>query len=173
MMPATINFKISPQSQWHDMARIFFSCGESKFVTSSKCITTFTGSCPSAKAELGDLPPRPVTVLNVGDREIPNSTWLKANKSQMLADDDVFNEDFFKCILLSNTQQLPTGIQDSEIRFEDGPEPTLHAVSTGVHMRNGPYFAVGSALFQVYKLYDDPQDAFMFGVQVDEDEPER
>ncbi len=40
-------------------------------------------------------------------------------------------------------------------------------------MSNGPYFAVGTALHQVYKLYDDPQDAFMFGVQVDEEEPSR
>ena len=168
-----MNTKIPPHSQLHNMARILFFCKDSKFVTSSRIITTFNASDAAAEAELGDLPPRPVTVLTVVDGEIPNSTWLKAKKSQMLADDDVFNEEFFKCIILSNALQLPTGIPRREVRLEDGSKSTIHEVSTGVSVRNGPYFAIGSALFQVFKLYDDPQDAFMFGVQVDEDQPER
>jgi hypothetical protein len=113
-----------------------------------------------------------VTVLNVDDGQIPDSTWLAAKKSQMLHDDDVFNEEFFKHIILSRASRLSHGASRKE-NLEDGSNTTIHSVSTGVPLKNGPYFAIGSGLFQVFKLYDDPQDAFMFGVQVDEDQPDR
>ncbi|CZS98366.1 related to D-mandelate dehydrogenase [Rhynchosporium agropyri] len=89
----------------------------------------------------------------------------------MLAEDDVFTAEFFSCVLLSNAVHLPAAVAGSEVLLGDGSSSSIYAGSTRVPLRDGPYFAIGSALYKVYGLYADPQDAFVFGVRDDEDEP--
>ncbi len=67
------------------MAQILFSCNGSKFITSSKAIATFTVSDEGARAELGRVSLRQLTVLHAVDGEVPDPTWFTAKKSLMLS----------------------------------------------------------------------------------------
>ncbi|CZT49928.1 related to D-mandelate dehydrogenase [Rhynchosporium secalis] len=166
-----MNNLFPPRSQMENVAQIFFSYEKCNYATTSKVVAPFAANDAQEEAKLEKLPPRPVTVLNVLDRDIPNTSWLLAKRAHMLAEDDVFTAEFFSCVLLSNAVHLPAAVAGSEVLLGDWSSSSIYAGSTRVPLRDGPYSAIGSALYKAYRLYADPQDAFMFGVRDDEDEP--
>ena len=167
-----VKMKLPPQTPLQSMAPAFFPCGDAKFIT-TKGIATVSTSDALLAVELENLAPRPVTVLCSTDNVVVDSNWLNAKKSQMLVDDDVFNEGFFKHILICNASERSVEIQQSHLQRFEKWEASIYSVTTSHSVRAGPYFAMGSTLYQVSKLFDDPQGAFMFGVRVDDYDPQR
>lgn len=83
---------------------------------------------------------------------------VEARLQQLLAGDDVICPEFTKTILLAGvTEEIDFVINGSDI----------YAVEMAVPLRSGPYYARSSHLHFVYKLQEDPYEAFMMGVLPD------
>ncbi|KAI1132442.1 amidase signature domain-containing protein [Nemania abortiva] len=148
-----------------------FSCGESKFSTFGQPVAYI--NCPSLPG--GGFDPLPVTVLFLESGQTINSNWLESEKKRMIEYDDVLNESFFKRLILCQPPDGQSATEEALVEFSslrdchvcNGWKPTM----TSSHLRSGPYFINGSALYLVYRLYDDPFGAFVFGVTDDRASP--
>lgn len=111
------------------------------------------------------------TVIRVDGVQIITPDWLQKTIDDMLASDDVLCKNFLSHIIFFSVTQYPM----PEIVDENGAFKELWprwGFFSG-DIRPGPYFLVNSTIHQAFKLYPDPNGAFMYGVIRSEDRPER
>ncbi|KAI0105100.1 amidase signature domain-containing protein [Nemania sp. FL0031] len=142
------------------MENFRFSCGESNFSACGQPIARL--NCPSASRE--GPSPVPVTVLFPEPSQTIDLSWLEGEKKRMLEYDDVLNESFFEHLIIcaprtDKSASLPPDVLRNCHACYDWSPSTMR-----VRLSSGPYVLSGSALYLVYRLYDDPFSAFMFGV---------
>ncbi|KAJ8131263.1 hypothetical protein O1611_g2366 [Lasiodiplodia mahajangana] len=134
-----------------------FSRGGSNFSARGEPVARI--ECPSVSG--GAAGPVPVTVLFPEPGQTIDSTWVEKEKKRMLEYDDVLNESFFERLIIcspSLDDREMTG-PGTVINHDDWRPLTMNSC-----LRSGPYVLSSSALYFVYRLYDDPFAAFMFGV---------
>ncbi|KAI0868131.1 amidase signature domain-containing protein [Hypoxylon argillaceum] len=146
------------------MEDLRFSCEDSDFSIFKQPIAYI--DCPSVTQ--GGYSLLPVTALFVEPGQKIDSAWLEKERERILRCDDVSNDSFFKhCIICYNggdilpSQEPSIGSNSlSNCYVCNAWKP----VQAGSCVRSGPYVLRDSALYQVYRLYDDPYEAFVFGV---------
>ncbi|KUJ13471.1 uncharacterized protein LY89DRAFT_737451 [Mollisia scopiformis] len=111
-----------------------------------------------------------VTVISLPQGRSIDTDWLEAHITESLELDDVLREDFLQTILLAGpgTEQL-SSIQPFE-RLTNPQSRTwkikrIESVGWQSGLLPGPYIVVGDQLWQVLRLYDDTQGAFLAPVR--------
>ncbi|KAH8588310.1 amidase signature domain-containing protein [Bisporella sp. PMI_857] len=111
-----------------------------------------------------------VTVICLPQDHPVDADWLEAYITKSLKLDDVLHENFLQTILLTGpgTDELPNG-QDFKrlLKFHSNAWDIVKIQGIGPQpgLLPGPYIAVGEGLWQVLRLYDDIQGAFLAPVR--------
>jgi hypothetical protein len=113
------------------------------------------------------LNPIPATVITVDGLQTITSSWLRNRIDEMRAADDVFNNEFTNNILFRYSAGLDREpLVEDDVSFCLGAEKwcSWQFWRTEAKLSAGPYFLLGSAIHQAFRLYDDSYGAFMYGV---------
>ena len=136
----------------------------SSFVIAGSCWSSFSVTATSNTDS--ELPPStPVTVIETKGVAKISSAWLQKTVKGFLDRDDVFNVGFMPHVLFE------THSAEEEPSMADDMQPLLHSWGTTVHflqskkfIPSGPYVFFPSRICQVFRLFPDPQSAFMHGL---------
>lgn len=92
--------------------------------------------------------------------------WLERYISSCLSDDDVFQVEFLSVLIFSGHQDPGSGLS-AEVRSLLESWGTKHYVILAEHedLLPGPHLVIGGRLYQVLRLYDDDQAAFLISVR--------
>ncbi|RWA13745.1 hypothetical protein EKO27_g1330 [Xylaria grammica] len=145
------------------MEELRFSCGGANFSASKQPVAHVDSFPVSNRASS----PLPVTVLLLESGQTIDSIWLERETRRMIEYDDVINDSFFEHLILCYSSHDQPAV-----------EVDIHSASLGncyvckgwkpsaanSCLRSGPYILRGLDLYPVFRLYDDPYAAFMFGV---------
>ena len=136
----------------------------SSFVIAGKCWSSFSVTASSGTDN--ELPPStPVTVIETKGVTKLSSTWLQETVKGFLDRDDVFNEGFMPHLLFKtpSAEEVPSMADDMQplLRFWGS---TAHVLQSKDSIPSGPYVFFPSRICQVFRLFPDPQSAFMHGL---------
>ncbi|KAK4209255.1 amidase signature domain-containing protein [Rhypophila decipiens] len=110
----------------------------------------------------------PLTVI-FGD---PNQNLdVSTEKARMLTNDDVVNEHFFYDTLVSPRSRSKTSATDVHTRPLRPPFTNTIKPADSQVLHSGPYYLRDSAIYRIYRLYEDIHLAFMLGVTQDTARP--
>ncbi|KAI0421194.1 amidase signature domain-containing protein [Xylaria grammica] len=111
--------------------------------------------------------PLPVTVLLLEPGQTIDSVWLERETRRMIEYDDVINDSFFEHLILCYSSHDQPAV---EVDIDSASLGNCHVCkgwkpsTRDSCLRSGPYILRGLDLYPVFRLYDDPYAAFMFGV---------
>lgn len=169
--PKTTIFKSSP-SLHHPVTTTVVQVGEVSYLVSAECYTSFTSSIADDE-DLQFTASTPVTVINMKNKRTIDSSWLEGKIRSFLTTDDVFNEGFLSRVLLkgSSSSQRPSLSDDAKAVLAKWGA-TADFIESESNIPSGPHMILASntlRLCQVFRLYPDPQLAFMYGTVPSED----
>ncbi|CZR51825.1 related to D-mandelate dehydrogenase [Phialocephala subalpina] len=135
--------------------------------------TTIVGSTTQSPCfELSSAARVPVIVLNAVGQSPTEHLWLERRIMELESKDDVINTIFTKRVIV-----MVSGIEDEDIKQQFTPSevyieyPDITQDFYNASLRDGPYFLDGCNLYKAYRLYNDPYNAFVSGVQQPDGEP--
>ena len=163
-------FKSSP-SLHHPVTTSVVRVGDISYLISGECYTSFTSIADDEDFQL--TASTPVTVINMQNEHAIDSSWLEGKIRSFLNTDDVFNEGFLSRVLLkgSSSSQRPT-LSDGAKAVVAKWGATANFIESESNIPSGPHMILVSKplrLCQVFRLYPDPQLAFMYGTVPSED----
>lgn len=163
-------FKSSP-SLHHPVTTAVVRVGDVSYLISGECHTSFTSSVADNGLQLTAA--TPVTVINMQNEHAIDSHWLEGKIESFLATDDVFNEGFLDRVLLKgfSRSQRPT-LSDCAKATLAKWGATANFIESESNIPSGPHVILASKtlrLCRVFRLYPDPQLAFMYGTVPSED----
>ncbi|KAK0511039.1 hypothetical protein JMJ35_006591 [Cladonia borealis] len=164
-------FKSSPNLH-HPVTITVVRVGDVSYLVSGECYTSFTSSIADDD-DLQITASTPVTVINLQNERTIDSSWLEGKIKSFLTMGDVFNEDFLSRVLLkgSSSSQRPSLSDDAKAVLAKWGA-TGDFIESESNIRSGPHMILASKtlrLCQVFRLYPDPQLAFMYGTVPSED----
>ena len=163
--------KSSP-SLHHPVTTTVVRVHDVSYLVSGECYTSFTSSIADDE-DLRITASTPVTVINMQNERVIDSSWLEEKIKLFLATDDVLNPGFLSRVLLKgySSSQRPSLSDDAKaVLAQEGA--TAHFIESESNIPSGPHMLLASKslqLCQVFRLYPDPQLAFMYGTVPSED----
>lgn len=102
----------------------------------------------------------------MGEHNKIERPWLEQYIASCLADDDVFKLEFLSVLVFVGQQDLGNEVS-AEVKSLFKSWGTKHCVIIAEHkdLLPGPHLAVDGKLYQVLRLYDDVQAAFLVSVR--------
>ena len=163
--------KSSP-SLHHPVTTTVVRVGDVSYLVSGECYTSFTSSIANDE-DLRITASTPVTVINMQNDRTIDSSWLEEMIKSFLATDDVFNPGFLSRVLLkgSSSSQRPSLSDDAKAVLAKWGA-TADFIESESNIPSGPHMILASKILQlcqVFRLYPDPQLAFMYGTIPSED----
>lgn len=99
------------------------------------------------------------------NEQIIHFTWLEEKIQPFLEADDVFRGGFFTRVILKTCDiKLRPPLTDGAKAVLAQWGSTAQFIQSGTKIPSGPYAPKKTRLFQVFRLYPDPQLAFMCGI---------
>jgi hypothetical protein len=147
------------------MMDIHFSCDGHHFVAPEESSVPFTvGDVETNERRRAlSVQGQPVTVLSLGSKVLPAPDKLKSQLQALLEHDDVTQPGFLKMVLVSGPDPNACISQEDRKYYNDhGFE--LAVIITALPVPTGPYYVFASQLRQIFRLYEDPFDAFALGM---------
>ncbi len=114
----------------------------------------------------------PATVINV-ERPVVDEEFLRSELTQMDSKDDVFNLGFISAILFNCGLGKVKVTPDGEMYLNSLGTLWFGSLQTTVKVFSGPYMWHLGNIFKVWKLYSDPNGAFIQPVIQSSNEPDR
>ncbi|KAL8948507.1 MAG: hypothetical protein Q9222_005310 [Ikaeria aurantiellina] len=134
---------------------IFFDLGAVKYTARP---TTFANVLPEAKED------GPVAILPIKEQETLDGDWLKCLFDG--SKDDVLTKDFVNGVVLQDIDSSDVDISsEAEALLKSWGNDWIIKSSTSVSIPPGAYLLRKNALWQVLRLYDDHQGAFLVSMQ--------
>ena len=160
------------RSLHHPVTTTVVQVGDVSYLVSAECYTSFTSSIAD-DADLQITASTPVTVINMKNERTIDSSWLEEKIRSFLTTDDVFNEGFLSRVLLkgSSSSQRPS-LSDNAKAVLAKWGASADFIESESNIPSGPHMMLASntlRLCQVFRLYPDPQLAFMYGTVPSED----
>jgi hypothetical protein len=147
------------------MMDIHFSCDGHLFVAPEESSVSFAIGETETHESRTPLPAQgePVFVFSLDHGEFPAPKDLEWELRNLLAHDDVTQDGFLKTLLINDRDGNFCISEEDRSQYNVwGWEFTIIATSSPVPI--GPYYAFASELRQVFRLYEDPFEAFVFGM---------
>ena len=159
-------------SSLHHLVTTVVRVGDVSYLISGECYTSITSDIADDE-DLQITASTPVTVINIQNTHAVDSSWLEGKIKSFLTTDDVFNEGFLGRVLLkgSSSSQRPT-LSDGAKAVLAKCGATASFIESESNIPSGPLMILASKplrLCQVFRLYPDPQLAFMYGTVPSED----
>ena len=170
--PPKMTISKSLSSLHHPVTTTVVRVGDVSYLVSGQCYTSFTSSITDDE-DLQFTASTPVTVINLQNERTVDSSWLEGKIKIFLTTDDVFNEGFLSRVLLkgSSSSQRPSLSDDAKAVLAKWGA-TANFIESENNIPSGPHMILASKtlrLCQVFRLYPDPQLAFMYGTVPSED----
>jgi hypothetical protein len=102
----------------------------------------------------------PATVINV-ERLLIDKEWLKSELNRMVSKDDVFNLGFTSLILFNCGTGKIKVTSDAGLYLNSIGTSWFGSLHTAVKVPSGPYIWHLDHIFKVWRLYSDPNGAFI------------
>jgi hypothetical protein len=107
----------------------------------------------------------PCTVIDASSYASIPASWLQLTIENMLKRDDVFVTGFLQSIIFRNVSSHPVVLEHEAISLLSKWGCSAAYVGTSVNAYpDGPFFFDGARLHKAYRLYNDPQLAFVCGI---------
>ncbi|KAF2815318.1 amidase signature enzyme [Mytilinidion resinicola] len=112
----------------------------------------------------------PVTVVSTPQGQTFNQSWVDSNIKKWIASDDVFQRDFLTNVVFISVETKAsvglTEVSDHMRHTWDTNWCTLVPEQlVGLEVTSGPYVFWNGQLCKAYRLYDDPNQAFIVGTK--------
>ena len=162
--------KSSPSSH-HPVTTTIVRVGDVSYLVFGECYTSFTSSIADDE-DLRITASTPVTVINMQNERTIDSSCLEEKIKSFLAT-DVFNLGFLSRVLLKgcSRSQCPLLSDDAKAVLAKWGS-TADFIESESKIPSGPHMVLVPKILQlcqVFRLYPDPQLAFMYGTVPSED----
>jgi hypothetical protein len=111
-----------------------------------------------------------VTVVTYpGDHAVDEHQWLEESIGKALILDDVLNEEFLHTILITGPGAEAFMAESAEDLLRSAGESwgtvNVQILGDESELLPGPYAVIGQELWQIHRLYEDTQGAFLVPVK--------
>lgn len=108
------------------------------------------------------VPDSLLTVIDVKEETWITEDWLRQKVMSYRSSDDVFCDAFMIGVVFTQGTRMPK-VSAEASDYMKSLGNTWFKI-TAARQSPGPYLTFGGQLFEVYRVYDDTQGAFMTGI---------